>query len=122
MSQAQYWLQFGLNKMNKPKVSYLILFISIWLCTSCTDNNDSYFPLTKGLKWQYDVALITRDGLSNQKYMFHNLGEKKFENNLGKIFDNKKVNAILAKCLDQDALESMSVLDFQELFTVEENW
>src|SRR6056300_1884931 len=47
--------------------------------------------------------------------------EKKFENNLGKIFDDEKVNAILAKCLDQDALESMSVLDFQELFAVEKN-
>src|SRR5210317_151726 len=47
--------------------------------------------------------------------------EKKFENNLGKIFDNKKVNTILSKCLDQDALESMSVLDFQELFAVEKN-
>lgn len=80
MSQVQYWLQFGLNKMNKPRVSRLIIFILIWLCTSCADNNDSYFPLTKGLKWQYDVALITRDGLSNQKYMFHNLGEKDFEN------------------------------------------
>lgn len=47
----------------------------MWFCISCTENNDSYFPLTKGLKWQYDVTLITRDGLSNQKYMFNNLGE-----------------------------------------------
>ena len=47
--------------------------------------------------------------------------EKKFENNLGKIFDDEQVSAILSKCLDQDAIESMSVLDFQELFTVEEN-
>jgi hypothetical protein len=61
--------------MTKPKASYLISFILIWLCTSCADNSDSYFPLTKGLKWQYDVTLITRDGLSNQKYMFNNLGE-----------------------------------------------
>ena len=47
--------------------------------------------------------------------------EKKFESNLGKIFDDEQVNAILSKCLDQDALETMSVLEFQELFTVEEN-
>lgn len=63
--------------MIKSKINYLISFILIWLCTSCADNNDSYFPLTKGLKWQYDVALITRDGLSNQKYMFNSLGEGK---------------------------------------------
>ena len=47
--------------------------------------------------------------------------EKKFESNLGKIFDDEQVNAILLKCLDQDALETMSVLEFQELFSVEEN-
>ena len=47
--------------------------------------------------------------------------EKKFENNLGKIFDEEKVQIILSKCLDQDELESMTVLDFQELFTVKEN-
>ena len=38
-----------------------------------------------------------------------------------RVFDDKKVNSILSKCLDQDELEAMSVLDFQELFTVEEN-
>ena len=47
--------------------------------------------------------------------------ENKFKNNLGKIFDDEKVDSILSKCLDQDELEAMSVLDFQELFAVEEN-
>ncbi len=31
------------------------------------------------MKWQYDVALITRDGLSNQKYIFNNLGKGKLD-------------------------------------------
>tara|TARA_Y100000741_G_C18101797_1_gene497147 strand:- start:39 stop:767 length:729 start_codon:yes stop_codon:yes gene_type:complete len=47
--------------------------------------------------------------------------EKKFESNLRKIFDDEKVEIILSKCLDQNKLESMSVLDFQELFSVKEN-
>ena len=47
--------------------------------------------------------------------------EKKFENNLRKIFDDEKVQTILSKCLDQNKLESMSVLDFQELFAVQAN-
>jgi hypothetical protein len=47
--------------------------------------------------------------------------ENKFKNNLGKIFDDEKVHTILSKCLVQGELEKMSVLDFQELFTVEEN-
>jgi 2-methylcitrate dehydratase len=47
--------------------------------------------------------------------------EKKFESNLGKIFNEERVSTILSKCLDQQELESMTVLDFQELFFVEEN-
>ena len=47
--------------------------------------------------------------------------EKKFESNLSKIFDDEKVEIILSKCLDQNKLESMSVIDFQELFSVKEN-
>jgi uncharacterized protein DUF3108 len=53
-------------------------FFSLFLClliVGCSKNNNSYFPLDKGYKWQYDVALITRDGLSNQKYIYNNLGE-----------------------------------------------
>ena len=38
-----------------------------------------------------------------------------------KIFDDEKVQTILSKCLDQNKLESMSVLDFQELFAVQAN-
>jgi 2-methylcitrate dehydratase len=47
--------------------------------------------------------------------------EKKFEKNLGRIFDQDQVNNILSQCLDQPVLESMSVLDFQKLFFVEKN-
>ena len=47
--------------------------------------------------------------------------EKKFESNLGKIFNEERASTILSKCLDQQELESMAVLDFQELFFVEEN-
>lgn len=43
----------------------------------CSKNEISYFPLNKGFKWQYDVALINRDGLSNQKYILNNLGKSK---------------------------------------------
>ena len=47
--------------------------------------------------------------------------ENKFKNNLLKIFDQKKVKKILSKCLNQDSLESMTVLEFQEMFSVQKN-
>ncbi|SVA82852.1 uncharacterized protein METZ01_LOCUS135706 [marine metagenome] len=47
--------------------------------------------------------------------------ENKFKNNLLKIFDQKKVKNILSKCLNQDSLESMTVLEFQEMFSVQKN-
>ena len=68
-----------------------------------------------------------------EKKPYHHLSDGTFRNPNGspkrdpnlkwafKIFNEEKVQIILSKCLDQDELESMSVLDFQELFTVKEN-
>jgi hypothetical protein len=53
----------------------LILLLLSLLITACSDSEQSYFPLEKGVKWQYDVSLINRDGISNQKYILNNLGE-----------------------------------------------
>ena len=69
----------------------------------------------------FSVHRLTEEDLNKSTQYIDNFSRKKFENNLGKIFDDEQVSAILSKCLDQDAIESMSVLDFQELFTVEEN-
>lgn len=51
---------------------FIFLF---FLCGSCSQNENSYFPLNKNYKWQYDVNLVTEDGTLNQKYIFNNLGE-----------------------------------------------
>lgn len=61
--------------MIKTRLVRFFIFVTVLVCSSCSDINNSYFPLAKGYKWQYDVALITRDGLSNQKYMFNSLGK-----------------------------------------------
>ncbi len=42
--------------------------------------------------------------------------EKKFKSNLLKVFSEEQSLKIYESCIDQDRLESMSVLDFQELF------
>jgi 2-methylcitrate dehydratase len=47
--------------------------------------------------------------------------EKKFATNLSKIFDQARVESILEKCLDQKALEDLSVLEFQEMLSVDNN-
>ena len=47
--------------------------------------------------------------------------EQKFKNNLLKSFDVSVVDKILAKCLDQESLEAMSVLEFQAMLVVEKN-
>ncbi len=47
--------------------------------------------------------------------------EKKFEANLLRIFDAPHVQSILDKCLDQKSLEALSVLEFQEMLSVDSN-
>jgi DUF3108-like len=76
--------------MTTVKKIKFVLFLLLLLCLGCSKHDDSYFPLDKGYKWQYDVALLTRDGLSNQKYFLSNLGEGKLNGEsvyLRKSFD-----------------------------------
>ena len=47
--------------------------------------------------------------------------EKKFEANLLRIFDEPHVQSILEKCLDQKSLEALSVLEFQDMLSVDSN-
>ncbi len=49
------------------------------MCVSCSKKEYSYFPLNKGYKWQYDVILITKDGLLNQKYILNNIGKNELD-------------------------------------------
>jgi uncharacterized protein DUF3108 len=58
------------------KAIFLCLF---FLCTSCSQNESSYFPLSEGYKWIYDVTLTTQDEVLNQKYIFNNIGESELE-------------------------------------------
>ena len=47
--------------------------------------------------------------------------EQKFKTNLLKSFDESTAESILVKCLDQQSLEAMSVLDFQAMLAVDTN-
>ena len=47
--------------------------------------------------------------------------EKKFKTNLEKIYDAKLAKSIFDKCSDLGSLSQMSVIDFQELFALENN-
>ena len=44
---------------------------------------------------------------------------KKFKTNLQTQFSESRSNTILELCLDEDKLESTSVIDFMELMTAE---
>ena len=47
--------------------------------------------------------------------------EKKFKTNLEKIYDAEHAKSIFDKCSDLGSLSQMSVIDFQELFALENN-
>ncbi len=47
--------------------------------------------------------------------------ERKFKTNLLKIYSEDKANDIYNRCIDQQNLESMSVIEFQEMLRVENN-
>jgi hypothetical protein len=57
---------------------FILLFIFL-SCSGCSEKEQSFFPLSKGYKWRYDVLLETRDGVRKQKYILNNLGESDLE-------------------------------------------
>jgi len=57
---------------------FILLFI-FFSCSGCSEREQSFFPLSKGYKWRYDVLLETRDGVRKQKYILNNLGESELE-------------------------------------------
>ena len=57
--------------------SYILVIFLVFISAGCSKKENSYFPLSSGLKWHYNVALTTRDGLQKQKYILHNIGSDK---------------------------------------------
>ncbi|MEC7875227.1 MAG: hypothetical protein VYC15_00305 [Pseudomonadota bacterium] len=55
-------------------LNYLLIIFLALVSIGCSKKENSYFPLNAGLKWQYNVALTTRDGLEKQKYILQNIG------------------------------------------------
>lgn len=61
------------------RYSSFVFFFILLFSTGCTKKEPSYFPLSNGYKWRYDVVLETRDGVQRQKYILNNLGESELE-------------------------------------------
>ena len=70
--------QFSSIIIQFSKASFVLLFFFL-ICSGCSKKEQSYFPLSDGYKWRYDVLLETRDGVQRQKYILNNLGKSEFD-------------------------------------------
>lgn len=61
------------------QVHLVLIFFSLFF-TACSKQEQSFFPLSDGYRWRYDVTQITRDGLEKQQYILTNLGESQINN------------------------------------------
>ena len=66
--------QYSLRINSLSKCCFVSFFILI-IFSGCSKKELSYFPLSNGYKWRYDVLLETRDGIQKQKYILNNTGE-----------------------------------------------
>jgi hypothetical protein len=66
--------QTGRHRVSINTWKVLLLFLAL-LFAGCSKEDISYFPLSDGYKWRYDVALETRDGRQRQMYILNNLGK-----------------------------------------------
>ena len=90
--------------------NYLFLVLIFLVLTACSKKEDSYFPLSSGLKWHYNVSLTTRDGLEKQKYILYNLGPDKL--NGEPVFLRKSLDGtILYYSISDDGIYYLGNLD-----------
>ena len=90
--------------------NYLLVILILLAFTSCSKKENSYFPLSSGLKWHYNVSLITRDGLEKQKYILHNVGPD--ELNGQPVFLRKSLDGtILYYSISDDGIYYLGNLD-----------
>jgi len=79
--------------------SFVFLFI-LFIFSGCSKKEPSYFPLTDGYKWRYDVLLETRDGVQRQKYILNNLGKSKL--NGTPVYLRESLDGTVLYYLDSD--------------------
>ena len=67
--------------------NYLLVIFIILASTACSNKENSYFPLSSGLKWHYNVSLTTRDGLVH----ISQISEERVENVSDKLSEGDTV-------------------------------
>lgn len=85
----------------KMLIRLMALCVIVPLLASCSGNDATYFPLQSGYKWRYDVAMTTRDGLEQQKYILNNLGRS--ELNTESVFARQSLDGTLLYYAKDDA-------------------
>ena len=93
--------------------SYILVIFLVFISAGCSKKENSYFPLSSGLKWHYNVALTTRDGLEKQKYILQNIGAD--ELNGESVFLRKSLDGtILYYSISDDGIYYLGNLDIRE--------
>ncbi len=93
--------------------SYILVIFLVFISASCSKKENSYFPLSSGLKWHYNVALTTRDGLQKQKYILQNIGAD--ELNGEPVFLRKSLDGtILYYSISDDGIYYLGNSDIRE--------
>jgi len=67
------------SAINSFRCGSIVCIFIFLICSGCSKKESSYFPLSNGYKWRYDVLLETRDGVQRQKYILNNLGESELD-------------------------------------------
>lgn len=86
--------------MNSWKNCCFVSLFILMIFLGCSKKELSYFPLSNGYKWRYDVLLETRDGIQKQKYILNNLG--KHELNGVPVYLRESLDGTVFYYLDSD--------------------
>lgn len=58
---------------------HLLMLVLLGFFGACGRPTNAYFPLEEGLRWQYDIHVMTMDGPQRKKYLVSNLPPARHE-------------------------------------------
>ena len=92
---------------------YILVIFLVFISTGCSKKENSYFPLSSNLKWHYNVALTTRDGLQKQKYILQNIGTDELNGEVVYLRESLD-GTILYYSISDDGIYYLGNLDIRE--------
>ena len=103
--------------------SGILVFAILLFCNGCSERDDSYFPMTEGISWRYNIKMDTIDGPTIQKYFVSSIGQENLDGEDISVFQSLTGTQILYSVTDEGIQRlGYRVKDGQQVDKIDDNF